>query len=160
MIQKSVQDPLAELILSGSIKDGEKVAISAGQRRAGVQRRGGGGGGVKSRRPRETGTPVARLPSRTATGAVVDPLAHVLDEIARRRFRHAGDPQRIGPPELSTLIASQKKPRVWATSAICDSGRCSSVRFHGVSQKPTILVEMPTRSAIMRAGNKKRVRLK
>jgi ATP-dependent Clp protease ATP-binding subunit ClpB len=28
-IQKSVQDPLAELILSGKIKDGEKVAISA-----------------------------------------------------------------------------------------------------------------------------------
>ena len=31
MIQKSVQDPLAELILSGKIKDGEKVAISAGR---------------------------------------------------------------------------------------------------------------------------------
>ena len=29
MIQKSVQDPLAELILSGTIKDGEKVAVSA-----------------------------------------------------------------------------------------------------------------------------------
>jgi len=29
-IQKSVQDPLAELILSGRIKDGERVAISAG----------------------------------------------------------------------------------------------------------------------------------
>ncbi|MBX9842042.1 MAG: ATP-dependent chaperone ClpB [Xanthobacteraceae bacterium] len=29
VIQKSVQDPLAELILSGKIKDGEKVAISA-----------------------------------------------------------------------------------------------------------------------------------
>ena len=29
MIQKSVQDPLAELILSGKIKDGEKVAVSA-----------------------------------------------------------------------------------------------------------------------------------
>jgi ATP-dependent Clp protease ATP-binding subunit ClpB len=28
-IQKAVQDPLAELILSGKIKDGEKVAISA-----------------------------------------------------------------------------------------------------------------------------------
>jgi len=31
VIQKSVQDPLAELILSGKIKDGEKVAISAGK---------------------------------------------------------------------------------------------------------------------------------
>jgi ATP-dependent Clp protease ATP-binding subunit ClpB len=30
-IQKSVQDPLAELILSGRIKDGEKVVISAGK---------------------------------------------------------------------------------------------------------------------------------
>jgi ATP-dependent Clp protease ATP-binding subunit ClpB len=28
-IQKAVQDPLAELILSGKIKDGEDVAISA-----------------------------------------------------------------------------------------------------------------------------------
>jgi ATP-dependent Clp protease ATP-binding subunit ClpB len=31
VIQKSVQDPLAELILSGRIKDGEKVRISAGK---------------------------------------------------------------------------------------------------------------------------------
>jgi ATP-dependent Clp protease ATP-binding subunit ClpB len=31
VIQKSVQDPLAELILSGKIKDGEKVVISAGK---------------------------------------------------------------------------------------------------------------------------------
>jgi ATP-dependent Clp protease ATP-binding subunit ClpB len=31
VIQKSVQDPLAELILSGQIKDGEKVVISAGK---------------------------------------------------------------------------------------------------------------------------------
>ena len=30
-IQKSVQDPLAELILSGRIKDGEKVKVSAGR---------------------------------------------------------------------------------------------------------------------------------
>jgi ATP-dependent Clp protease ATP-binding subunit ClpB len=30
-IQKSVQDPLAEMILAGSIKDGEKVTISAGK---------------------------------------------------------------------------------------------------------------------------------
>jgi len=29
-IQKAVQDPLAELILSGRIKDGEKVKVSAG----------------------------------------------------------------------------------------------------------------------------------
>jgi ATP-dependent Clp protease ATP-binding subunit ClpB len=31
VIQKSVQDPLAEFILSGKIKDGEKVVISAGK---------------------------------------------------------------------------------------------------------------------------------
>jgi ATP-dependent Clp protease ATP-binding subunit ClpB len=31
VIQKSVQDPLAELILSGRVKDGEKVEISAGK---------------------------------------------------------------------------------------------------------------------------------
>jgi ATP-dependent Clp protease ATP-binding subunit ClpB len=30
VIQKAVQDPLAEMILSGAIKDGEKVAVSAG----------------------------------------------------------------------------------------------------------------------------------
>ena len=29
--QKSVQDPLAELILSGRIKDGDKVVVSAGK---------------------------------------------------------------------------------------------------------------------------------
>jgi ATP-dependent Clp protease ATP-binding subunit ClpB len=32
VIQKSVQDPLAELLLSGKIKDGEKVTISAGSK--------------------------------------------------------------------------------------------------------------------------------
>src|SRR5262249_41437664 len=31
VIQKSVQDPLSELILSGGIKDGERVVISAGK---------------------------------------------------------------------------------------------------------------------------------
>jgi ATP-dependent Clp protease ATP-binding subunit ClpB len=31
VIQKHVQDPLAELILSGKVKDGEKVAVSAGR---------------------------------------------------------------------------------------------------------------------------------
>jgi ATP-dependent Clp protease ATP-binding subunit ClpB len=31
VIQKSVQDPLAEMILSGGLKDGEKVVISAGK---------------------------------------------------------------------------------------------------------------------------------
>jgi ATP-dependent Clp protease ATP-binding subunit ClpB len=31
VIQKSIQDPLAELILSGAVKDGEKVVISAGK---------------------------------------------------------------------------------------------------------------------------------
>ena len=32
VIQKSIQDPLAERILSGQIKDGSKVAISASKR--------------------------------------------------------------------------------------------------------------------------------
>jgi len=31
VIQKSVQDPLAELILAGEVKDGDKVVISAGK---------------------------------------------------------------------------------------------------------------------------------
>ena len=31
VIQKAVQDPLAELILSGDIKDGEMVTVSAGK---------------------------------------------------------------------------------------------------------------------------------
>jgi ATP-dependent Clp protease ATP-binding subunit ClpB len=31
VIQKFVQDPLAELILSGKVKDGEKVKVSAGR---------------------------------------------------------------------------------------------------------------------------------
>jgi ATP-dependent Clp protease ATP-binding subunit ClpB len=30
VIQKAVQDPLAELILAGTVKDGDKVVISAG----------------------------------------------------------------------------------------------------------------------------------
>jgi ATP-dependent Clp protease ATP-binding subunit ClpB len=29
VIQKSVQDPLAEMILAGTVKDGEKVVVSA-----------------------------------------------------------------------------------------------------------------------------------
>jgi ATP-dependent Clp protease ATP-binding subunit ClpB len=31
VIQKAVQDPLAEMILAGSVKDGETVTISAGK---------------------------------------------------------------------------------------------------------------------------------
>jgi ATP-dependent Clp protease ATP-binding subunit ClpA len=31
VIQKYLQDPLAELLLSGRIKDGEKVKITAGR---------------------------------------------------------------------------------------------------------------------------------
>jgi ATP-dependent Clp protease ATP-binding subunit ClpB len=31
VIQKSVQDPLAEMILAGHVKDGETVDISAGK---------------------------------------------------------------------------------------------------------------------------------
>jgi ATP-dependent Clp protease ATP-binding subunit ClpB len=32
VIQKSVQDPLAELMLSGRVKDGDRVVISAGKK--------------------------------------------------------------------------------------------------------------------------------
>jgi ATP-dependent Clp protease ATP-binding subunit ClpB len=32
VIQKSVQDPLAELILSGRVKDGDRVVISSGKK--------------------------------------------------------------------------------------------------------------------------------
>ncbi len=45
VIQKSVQDPLAELILSGKIKDGEKVDDLRRQAGPGVQRRNGRRGG-------------------------------------------------------------------------------------------------------------------
>ena len=31
MIQKSIQDPLAELMLAGTVKDGDRVTISAGK---------------------------------------------------------------------------------------------------------------------------------
>jgi ATP-dependent Clp protease ATP-binding subunit ClpB len=31
VIQKSVQDPLAEMLLSGKVKDDEKVVVSAGK---------------------------------------------------------------------------------------------------------------------------------
>jgi len=31
VIQKAVQDPLAEMILAGTIKDGEKVTVSSGK---------------------------------------------------------------------------------------------------------------------------------
>ena len=31
VIQKSVQDPLAEMILAGTVKDGETVTVSAGK---------------------------------------------------------------------------------------------------------------------------------
>ena len=124
VIQKSVQDPLAELILSGRIKDGEKVAITRQQAGAQVQRR-----GLLRRR----------------NGSFVDALPHVFDEITGLRL-WAGPKSTSGlrPPELSTLIGSQIKPRVWVTSAMCDIGRCSSVRRHGVSQNCTTLFDTPT----------------
>jgi ATP-dependent Clp protease ATP-binding subunit ClpB len=31
VIQKSIQDPLAELVLDGTVKDGDKVEVSAGK---------------------------------------------------------------------------------------------------------------------------------
>ena len=39
VIQKTVQDPLAELILAGEVKDGETVNVSAGKQGLDVQRR-------------------------------------------------------------------------------------------------------------------------
>ena len=71
-----------------------------------------------------------------------------------------GDVSGLVPPLLSTLMLSHSSPRVCRTSAICDSGRWSSVRAHGVSQNLTSLVKMPIWSAIMRVGNIQRVRLK
>ena len=116
-IQKSVQDPLAELILSGRIKDGEKVKISAGRDGLWCST------ARRWRRRRNARRPLVRWS-----------LAHVLDEIARRPFGRPRTRNGLSPPELSTLMASQKKPRTWVTSAICDIGKCSSVRRHGVSQ--------------------------
>src|SRR5262249_40694321 len=66
----------------------------------------------------------------------------------------------LSPPELSTLIASQKKPIIVVTSAMWESGRCSSTRRHGVSQKWTLVVETPIWSALIVAGNNSRVRLR
>ena len=44
VIQKSVQDPLAEMILSGRVKDGEKVVVSAGKQGLSLQRQARRGG--------------------------------------------------------------------------------------------------------------------
>ena len=103
MIQKYVQDPLAELILSGSIKDGEKVKISAG--RDGLAFNGAGW-----RRPRNgapspaQGGPSWRIPACAGMSGMnsarrwcrlVQPLAHLRYEIARPRFRQAEYAQRI-----------------------------------------------------------------
>ena len=46
VIQKSVQDPLAELILSGKVKDGETVAVSANKQGVTFNGRVGAAGGV------------------------------------------------------------------------------------------------------------------
>ena len=49
VIQKALQDPLAELILAGRIKDGETVRVTANQERPRLQRRGRPrGGGVRA----------------------------------------------------------------------------------------------------------------
>ena len=52
VIQKAVQDPLAELILSGKVKDGETVAVSADKK--GLTFNGEAAGGVSASRPRES----------------------------------------------------------------------------------------------------------
>ena len=41
VIQRYLQDPLAEMILGGEVKDGDKVAISSQRQRADLQRQGG-----------------------------------------------------------------------------------------------------------------------
>ena len=58
----------------------------------------------------------------------------------------------LRPPELSTVILSQIRPRSWVTSAIWDSGRCSSPRIQGLIQNVTLTSEMPTASAAMVLG--------
>ena len=44
VIQKELQDPLAEMILSGAVKDGEQVTISAGKQGPDLQRQARRGG--------------------------------------------------------------------------------------------------------------------
>jgi hypothetical protein len=97
---------------------------------------------------------------RRRSGGFVEPLANVFDKIAGLPFGRPEIVSGLSPPELSTLIRSQIKPRVCVTSAMCDIGRCSSLRRHGVSQNSTTLFDTPTWSATMRAGNTNSVMLK
>ena len=80
VIQRSVQDPLADLILSGKIKDGEKVKSVGRPRRPGVQRREGRRSGVTS------------CVSRTRCSAqrcTADPGSSQIQNIQRSRVRSA-----------------------------------------------------------------------
>ena len=64
MIQKFVQDPLSEIILSGRIKDGEKVSIAAGKagiKFNGERLRGGVEGAISLRRSRTCSTKMRGL---------------------------------------------------------------------------------------------------
>ena len=47
VIQKYLQDPMAEMILAGTIKDGETVRVSAGKQGLSFNGKAGGGGGVE-----------------------------------------------------------------------------------------------------------------
>ncbi len=64
-IQKQLQDPLAELILSGKIKDGDNVEGVRRQERPDLQRSGGEGGGVSLKSPRDCYFP---LPANAGRG--------------------------------------------------------------------------------------------
>ena len=70
VIQKAVQDPLAELILSGKIKDGEKVVISAD--RQGITFNGEvAAGGVSRRRNSPRRTAAGTLGARSARAEAI-----------------------------------------------------------------------------------------
>ena len=94
VIQRSVQDPLAEQILAGRIRDGDTVRITVRGGDAGGQRRGGEGGGVEhpSSRP-ERFAPRERVPirSRAAWAGL-----RVPDSLAALGFRDDGAKKRPG----------------------------------------------------------------
>ena len=97
MIQKAVQDPLAELILSGKIKDGDTVAISASKQ--GLTFNGevaaGGVSGVSGRASADRRAAIRlRVDQSRATGWFIC-SRHLGDEGARGRSRQTLDRERI-----------------------------------------------------------------
>ena len=71
VIQKAVQDPLAEMILAGTIKDGEKVTDFSRQAWAHLQRQAGAGGVSAIRHP-EVRCQAARLGGIHVAPGVID----------------------------------------------------------------------------------------